>query len=141
MKYMLVFALLYCLTLNCATAQWTTAGSNINYTTGIVSIGTVKAPTGFKLGVAGGIISEEVVIKLLANWPDYVFDQQYPLLSLEDLERYIREHKHLPEVPSAAAVENSGVNVGEMNVLLLKKIEELTLHVIALKKEVDELKR
>lgn len=141
MKYILMFALLYCFSSTCVFAQWTTAGSNINFTTGIVSIGTVKAPTGFKLAVGGGIISEEVVIKLQGSWPDYVFDKRYPLLPLKDLEDFINEHRHLPEVPSAADVANDGVNVGEMNALLLKKIEELTLHVIALKKEVDALKK
>jgi hypothetical protein len=72
--------------------------------------------------------------------PDYVFEKDYPLTSLEELKAYIDQHKHLPEVPSAKEMGENGINLKEMNLLLLKKVEELTLYVIELKKEVDSVK-
>jgi hypothetical protein len=121
-------------------AQWTTSGTNIHFTTGIVSIGTTKAPAGFKFAVGGSIIAEEVVIKVQSAWPDYVFAPGYQKLTLSELEKFILLHKHLPEIPSATEVEDKGVNIGEMNATLLKKIEELTLYVIELRKETDFLR-
>ena len=76
---------------------------------------------------------------MLTNpWPDYVFDDGYELLSLSALAQYVEHHKHLPEVPTAEEVEQNGVSLGEMNSILLKKMEELTLYVLELKKENDE---
>jgi hypothetical protein len=73
------------------------------------------------------------------NWeiPDYVFEKDYRLRSLPELERYLAEHKHLPEVPSASQIKHKGMNMGEMDVKLLKNLEELTLHVIGLHKEMQ----
>lgn len=116
-------------------SQWTSSSSNINYTTGMVSIGTTTAPVGYKLAVAGKTVTEEVVVKLQGNWPDYVFADSYELMPLAELERYINQNRHLPEVPSAKEVSDNGVALGEMNATLLKKIEELTLYMIELKKE------
>lgn len=96
---------------------------------GNVGIGTSDTK-GYKLAVAGKMISEEVVVKLQGNWPDYVFEKNYNLPTLTELEAYIKVNKHLPEVPSACVVEENGVNLGEMNAILLKKVEELTLYVI-----------
>ena len=121
-------------------AQWTTSGTNINFVNGIVSVGTTKAPTGFKLAVGGSLIAEEVVIKVQASWPDYVFAPGYKKFTLSELEKYIIANKHLPDVPAAQQVEDEGVKVGEMNYILLKKIEELTLYVIELKKEIETIK-
>lgn len=81
------------------------------------------------------------MVKLQSNWPDYVFEPDYKLLGLDELRAFIKQHKHLPEIPSAKEVEENGVSVGEMNALLLKKIEELTLHMIELKGEIDSLKK
>ncbi len=67
--------------------------------------------------------------------PDYIFAHDYKLPTLEQLRSYIEQNHHLPEVPSAKEMEADGLKVGEMNLLLLKKIEELTLYVIELKKE------
>lgn len=118
-------------------SQWATSGSNINFTAGIVSIATTTAPSGYKLAVGGKIISEEVVVKYQANWPDYVFETDYKLPSLSELELFIKANKHLPEVPTASEVAVNGLSLGQMNATLLKKIEELTLYVIELKKEND----
>jgi hypothetical protein len=106
---------------------------------GNVAIGTYD-PKGYKLAVAGKAIAEEVVVKLQGAWPDYVFEKEHELTSLSDLEQYIKQHKHLPEVPTAAEVKKNGLSVGEMNAVLLKKVEELTLHVIELQKQVQKLK-
>jgi hypothetical protein len=121
-------------------SQWTTSGANINFNTGIVSIGKATAPAGYKLAIGGKMVAEEVVIKLQANWPDYVFEAGYKLPSLSELEKFILTYKHLPEVPTAADIKRDGVNVGEMDAVLLKKIEELTLLLIELQKQVDALK-
>lgn len=122
-------------------SQWTTVSSNINYTMGGVSIGTANLPTGYKLAVGGKVISEEVVVQLQSSWPDYVFEKGYTLPTLEELQSYINAHKHLPGVPSTQEVKDNGVHVGEMNAILLKKIEEMTLYILDLKKEVDTLKK
>jgi hypothetical protein len=106
---------------------------------GNVGIGTTD-PKGYKLAVAGKAIAEEVTVKLQANWPDYVFEPTYQLSPLDSIKTYIDKNKHLPEVPSAKEMEKNGVNLGEMNMLLLKKIEELTLYVIEAKKENEVLR-
>ena len=72
-------------------------------------------------------------------WPDYVFEPEYNLLSLEETEAFIKKHQHLPELPSAKEIEANGVQLGEMNRLLLQKIEELTLHLIEQQKLNKEL--
>ena len=71
------------------------------------------------------------------GWPDYVFAEDYELPTLGEIEAYINTHKHLPEIPSAQEVEENGLTLGEMNALLLKKIEELTLHTIEQEKALD----
>ena len=67
--------------------------------------------------------------------PDYVFEKNYDLRPLTEVEAYINQNKHLPEIPAAKEMEKDGVNLGEMNMMLLKKVEELTLYMIDLKKE------
>nr|WP_315421982.1 hypothetical protein [uncultured Pedobacter sp.] len=94
---------------------------------GNVGIGT-NNPTE-KLSVNGNIRAKEIKVEA-ANWPDYVFDKDYKILGLDELNAYIKQHKHLPEMPSAKETETNGVELGEMNKLLLKKVEELTLHLI-----------
>jgi hypothetical protein len=122
-------------------SQWTASGSNLTYnTTGTVSIGTTLSPAGFKLAIGGKMICEEVVVKLQVNWADYVFEKDYELPGLLEVEKFVRENKHLPGVPTAEDVRKDGISVGEMNVILLRKIEELTLYAIELKKEVVALK-
>lgn len=114
---------------------WPVASSNLSYTAGMVSIGTTATPAGYKLAVGGKIVAEELIVKLQANWPDYVFESDFQLMPLREVEGYVKLNKHLPGVPTAADVKENGVAVGEMNAVLLKKIEELTLYVIELKKE------
>ena len=94
---------------------------------GNVGIGTVL-PTE-KLSVNGNIRAKEVKVEV-SNWPDYVFKEGYNLMSLAETARFIDKYGHLPEMPSMEEVENEGVELGMMNKLLLKKIEELTLHLL-----------
>jgi hypothetical protein len=107
-------------------------------TNGNVGIGTTT-PTN-KLEVNGTIKTKEVNVTASA-WPDFVFAPEYDLMSLDSLNVFIHSNRHLPEVPSEKEVLENGVNVGEMNVLLLKKIEELTLYLIDQKKETEELRK
>lgn len=80
-------------------------------------------------------------LKIFENgWCDYVFKDDYPLLPLQDLKNYIVKNKHLPEIKTASEVKMTGVEVFEMNKLLLKKLEELTLHVIAKQDELNAIK-
>ncbi len=114
--------------------------NNISFVTQTLSIGTNDTPEGFSMAVDGGILTSELTIELANNWPDYVFDETYDLKNLAEVEQFINENKHLPDVPSSADVQENGINVGEMNAQLLKKIEELTLYLIDQQKEIDELK-
>jgi hypothetical protein len=101
---------------------------------GNVGIGTTTPDA--RLAVKGLIHTQEVRVDLTgAVAPDYVFEIDYNLISLSEIEKYVQTNKHLPEVPSAKEMEQNGLNLKEMNLLLLKKVEELTLHLIEIKKE------
>ncbi|SNY99678.1 hypothetical protein [Flagellimonas pacifica] len=102
-----------------------------------LGIGTSN-PGSFKLAVKGKIRAEE--IKVETGWADYVFNADYDLPTLEEVEKYIQEKGHLMNIPSAEEVEENGIQLGEMNKLLLEKIEELTLYTIEQQKEIDQLK-
>lgn len=104
--------------------------------TGNVGIGT-ESPT-HKLSVNGAIRAKEVIVD--TGWADYVFAPDYRLAPLAEVEAHIKEKGHLPDVPSAKEVAEKGVSVGESQALLLRKVEELTLHVIALSKADEEQK-
>ncbi|SDE67635.1 Fibronectin type III domain-containing protein [Pricia antarctica] len=105
-----------------------------------LGIGTTDTQ-GYALAVAGNVLAESVKIALQTNWPDYVFDKDYSLYSLEEVERFIIEKGYLPGLPSADEVKDNGIDVGEMNALLLKKIEEITLYVIQQDKKIKELEK
>lgn len=104
---------------------------------GRVGIGTVNPGT-YKLAVEGIIGAREVIVTL-DSWADFVFADDYPLMSLSETESYIQENRHLPDVPSAEEVEEDGISLGEMNAILLQKIEELTLHLIEQEKRIAAL--
>ena len=110
-------------------------------TNGNVGIGTRSIPPGYKLAVAGNVIATEMKIQQLNNWPDYVFKKGYPLPSLDDVEKHIKEKGHLPEVPSAKEVEKEGIALGANQAVLLKKIEELTLYIIEQEKRLNALEK
>lgn len=107
---------------------------------GNVMIGASKPATAYKLSVGGKIMCEELKVLLRASWPDYVFNNDYKRMSIDELDRYIKTNKHLPGVAPAAELENNGVEVGEMQRILMEKVEELTLYIIELKKQNDELR-
>ncbi len=71
---------------------------------------------------------------------DYVFEDEYQLPDIEEIEKFVKINKHLPDVPSANEMKENGYNVGEMDEILLKKIEELTLYIIELNEEIEKLK-
>ena len=128
----------------------TTDFTNINFRTasdtrmtiksnGLIGIGTTNPDS--KLTVNGGIHSQEIIVDIDAGTgPDYVFEEDYNLISLEETKAYIKANKHLPEVPSAKVMESEGLELKDMSLLLLKKIEEMTLHQIELMEEVKALK-
>ena len=118
---------------------WTESNSVASYS-GTVAVGTNTVPTGYKMAVDGKLITEEVKVQLSGSWPDYVFKEGYNLPSLKEVEKHILEKGHLPNIPSAEEVEANGIELGEMNRLMIEKIEELTLHVIRLQKEISEIK-
>jgi subtilisin-like proprotein convertase family protein len=106
-----------------------------------VAIGGSDMALGYTLSVNGKIATEEVLVDLASDWPDYVFHDDYILKSLEEVETHIAEHGHLPNVPSAQEVEDNGLVLGEMNRVLMEKIEELTLYLIASEKKNQELEK
>jgi len=95
----------------------------------------------YKLMVKGKMLVEEVKVRLAANWPDYVFAPDYKLAPLAEIESFIQENQHLPQVPSAATVEKEGFELAAMNALLLKKVEELTLYLIEQNKKMEALEK
>ena len=103
--------------------------------TGFIGIGTNDPK--YKLDVCGTIRAKEVLVDLNGSCPDYVFEQNYNLMSLTDLKSYIDTNKHLPEIPSAKETEENGINLSEMNMLLLKKVEELTLYILQLEQRIN----
>jgi hypothetical protein len=105
---------------------------------GNVAIGT-NDPRGYKLAVNGSAIFTSAKVKLEQNWPDYVFEKDYELLPLADLERFIQQNKHLPGISTAAEVEKEGLDLGVNQAALLKKIEELTLYIIEQNKRIEKL--
>lgn len=101
-----------------------------------MGIGTQPDAT---LTVKGDIHTQEVTVDLQgAVAPDFVFEEDYDLKSLEETEEYIKANKHLPEIPSASEMEENGFGLKEMDLKLLQKVEELTLHLIQQNKELKD---
>lgn len=123
-------------------------GATTSTTLGFLAVGNFDAaftmPTGnsYRLIVQDGIITEKVKVALrtTADWADYVFEPGYKLMSLEDTEKFTKENKHLPNVPSAEEMAKSGLDVGQTSKMFMEKIEELTLYLIDIKKELNALK-
>lgn len=106
---------------------------------GNVGIGT-NSPQD-KLSVNGKIRAHEIrVTTASADWPDYVFNDDHQLMSLDSLANFVKENKHLPNIAPAKAVEENGIALGELNRQLLQKIEEMTLYLIEQNREIKELK-
>jgi cytoskeletal protein CcmA (bactofilin family) len=112
--------------------------------TGKTQIGLGKPKVGgiaanAMLSVDGLILAKEVrvAVSTTTHWADYVFNKEYKLMPLNEVEKYIKKNNHLPDVPSANDVKENGIDMLQMNATLLKKIEELTLYTIELKKQID----
>lgn len=107
------------------------------YSAGSVGIGT-EPSNQFRLSVNGRVRAKEVIVE--TGWSDFVFEPGYRLPSLTEVENHINQYGHLKDIPAAATIEKDGIPVGEMNKLLLQKIEELTLYMIDAHKEINALK-
>ncbi|GAB2609538.1 hypothetical protein GCM10027035_02370 [Emticicia sediminis] len=123
-------------------------GATSSATAGFLAVGDFGAATpmntvgGYRLIVQDGILTEKikVAVKNTADWADYVFAKNYTLMPLNEVEKFVKENNHLPNVPSAEEMANNGLDVMKMNAKLMEKVEELTLYIIALNKEVEKLK-
>ncbi|CAH0996750.1 hypothetical protein EMA8858_02885 [Emticicia aquatica] len=124
-------------------------GSTVSQTVGYLAVGNFDAafampsPTNsYRLIVQDGIITEKVKVALkgTADWADYVFDPSYKLMSLDKVEEFVKENKHLPNVPSAEEMSKNGLDVTQTSAKLMEKIEELTLYMIEMNKEIKALK-
>ena len=108
---------------------WNVSGSDINFIAGKVGIGTDNPDQA--LTVNGIIHTKEVRVDVQGPFvPDYVFYEDYNLKTLEEVQNFINEHGHLPNIPSAQQMEKEGMNLKEMNLKLLEKVEELTLYIL-----------
>lgn len=114
--------------------------NNINISK--LTIGNLRPVTSaysnYALSVNGNIISKKAVVQV-SDWADKVFQKNYRLMSLSEIEAFVKQYKHLPEIPSESEIIENGVDVGEMNKLLLQKVEELTLHLIKQEKIIKAL--
>ncbi len=110
-------------------------GTNLSSNTRVVN--GVSVPNYYMLSVAGALRAKEVVIEI--DWADYVFDKNYKLMPLNELDKFITENKHLPNINSAADIEANGLMMGNMQVKQMEKIEELSLYIIEINKRLNEL--
>lgn len=95
----------------------------------------------YSLCVRGGIMTDKINIKNVNHWPDYVFSSNYLLKPLSDLKFFITENHHLPEVPSENDIMAEGIEIGDMQGILLKKVEEMTLYILQLQEQIDKLEQ
>ncbi len=135
------------------TTNWSMYSQGDSYFGGDIKVGTQTDPFSgtYKVVVDGKILAEEVRIQNSSTWPDYVFENYfegnsklnptYEFLALEEVEQFIEKNHHLPGVPSAIELEKEGMSLKEMNLILLEKVEELTLYLIEQQKEIEALKK
>ncbi len=111
---------------------WTKDNDDLFYEAGRVRIGDVTTPTGYQLYVEEGILTEKLKISLKSTgeWADFVFEDDYTLPGLSEVDHFIQQQGHLPGIPSASEAVEQGLDVVQMNAKLLQKIEELTLYLI-----------
>ena len=108
---------------------------------GRVEVNTNSTNTSYSLCVKGGILTDKINIMHSSHWPDYVFSSDYLLMPLSDLKVFITEKHHLPEVPSENDIKTEGVEIGDMQGILLKKIEEMTLYILQQQEQIDKLEQ
>lgn len=105
---------------------------------GQVGIGTSAVSQGYILGVKGKMIAEDIYCIAYSNWPDFVFEKEYKAITLPELEKYVANNKHLPNIPSAKEIEANNLNIGTMQAKQLQSIEEAYLYIIELNKKLQE---
>ncbi|HEX2627820.1 MAG TPA: hypothetical protein VHM26_02370 [Chitinophagaceae bacterium] len=105
------------------------------------SISGWKRGTGYELSVNGQIICEDVTMQAIGAWPDYVFEKDYKLMPLTGVKEFIETNKHLPNIPSAAVIEKQGIQLKDMTMKLIEKVEELTLYILQQQEQINELKK
>ena len=108
---------------------------------GKVSVNTNSMNTSYSLCVKGGILTDKVKIMHSSDWPDYVFASGYLLMPLSDLKSFVKEYHHLPEVPTENDIMTEGIEIGDMQGILLKKIEEMTLYILQQQEQIDKLEQ
>jgi len=109
------------------------------FTSGNIGIGASDTK-GYKLAVNGSVVATSITVKSYANWPDYVFKSSYHLPSLSEVKTYVDLNHHLPEIPSEKEIATNGLNLGDIDRLLTKKVEELTLYLIDKDKQLNDEK-
>lgn len=105
----------------------------------LIGTNTQRIATGYQLSVVGKVIAEQFTTLVYSSWPDYVFEPGYKLRPLRELHEFVTTNRHLPEIPDAATMEKTGINLGEMVNKLTQKVEELTLYLIELDKKNAEM--
>jgi hypothetical protein len=126
-------------TASSATNNWAGYFSGSTYVSTDLRVATTNQASGYAVSVGGKVACEEVLVDYESGWPDYVFGEEYELLSLPDLESSIKENGHLPGIPSAKHVSENGFELGDMQKRVLEKVEELTLYTIEQQKMIDQL--
>ena len=134
------------LILELLTIEKSNAQSPVGFPDGItVGSPTVIIPAGstYKMAVSGGIITEKIRVATSGSpfWADFVFDKDYKLRTLSEVAEFINLNKHLPDVPSTADVNKEGIDLAQIQVILLQKVEELTLYVIEQNKKIEKLNK
>jgi hypothetical protein len=131
------------LILICGIVTFNSFGQAVGFPDGItVGTGvTIPAGSSYKMAIGGGILTEKVRVATNGTmfWADFVFDKNYRLRPLSEVETYIKANNHLPEIPSTADVNKNGIDLAETQALLLQKVEELTLYVIEQNKKIAKL--
>lgn len=134
------------------TTNWQLNNNNIFYDAGIVSVNTANSTkafsventtsgnTEFQVNGDGKVYAREVEVTLNA-FPDYVFEEEYPLMPLEDLKEYIEKNGHLPNIPKGEDIDNNGIGLGDLSHKQMEKIEELTLYILQLDDRLQKLEK
>ncbi len=118
--------------------KWESTGQNVSYNNGNMGIGTLTPQS---LLTINGTLTAREVVGTMDGWADYVFAEDYDLMLLTDLHKYVAQNGHLPGIPSEETVVSEGVSLGEMQGRLLAKVEELTLHLIQMNDEFIDVRR
>lgn len=105
-----------------------------------IGVKSSTAHTNAMLTVDGKVVCKDLYVTASSDWPDFVFEKNYQLANLYDVRAYYEANKHLPNVPTACEIEEKGINMSEMSAIQMQKIEELTIYIIQLKEELDNLK-